>query len=139
MTFGAIHEMSTAQGYRRLMSLTNHPVLNHILEGIIREEAAHAQFYWSVARLELKKNEFAQKIARFVIEHFWAPVGTGSLAKPRTEYIIATLFGGKDGYEIVDKTVTQRLRQLPGFADITTINEVVERITENSGLNFETA
>jgi hypothetical protein len=38
MTFGAIHEMSTTQGYRRLIELADHPVLNHILRGIIREE-----------------------------------------------------------------------------------------------------
>jgi hypothetical protein len=28
MTFGAIHEMSTAQGYRRLINLAGHPVLS---------------------------------------------------------------------------------------------------------------
>jgi hypothetical protein len=38
MTFGAIHEMSTAQGYRRLINLARHPVLSEILTGIIREE-----------------------------------------------------------------------------------------------------
>ena len=139
MTFGAIHEMSTAQGYRRLMKLADHPVLNIILQGIIREEAAHTQFYWNVARLELKKNEFAQKIARFVIEHFWAPVGQGSLAKKRTEYLIATLFGDREGLAILDKTVTQRVRQLPGFADITKINEVIGRITAKSALNPKAA
>ena len=139
MPFGAIHEMSTAQGYRRLLNLANHPVLTHILNGIIREEAAHTQFYWSVARLELAKNEFAQKIARFVIEHFWAPVGQGSKPKKQTDYTIATLFGGKDGLEIVDKTITQRIRQLPGFAGLTTINEAAKQIAENAGLSLETA
>jgi len=138
MTFGAIHEMSTAQGYRRLLGLANHPVLTHILQGIIREEAAHTQFYWNVARLELRKNEFAQKIARFVIEHFWAPVGQGSLPKKRTEYLIATLFGDQDGLAVLDKTVTQRVRQLPGFADITKINETIGRMAENSILNLTT-
>ncbi len=138
MTFGAIHEMSTAQGYRQLMKLADHPVLTHILQGIIREEAAHTQFYWNVARLELCKNEFAQKIARFVIEHFWAPVGQGSLPKKRTEYLIATLFGDKAGLAVLDKTVTQRVRQLPGFANITKINETIGRMAETSILNLTT-
>lgn len=125
MTFGAIHEMSTAQGYRRLMDLADHPVLTQILHAIIREEAAHTKFYWSVARLELRKGEFAQKLARFVIDHYYAPVGQGSLAKKRTEYAIGTLFSDPTALERLDKTVTQRLRQLPGFADITKINDTI--------------
>ena len=79
MTFGAIHEMEAAQGYRRLLALADHPVLTRILNGIIREESAHCQFYWSVARLELSKNDVARRIARFVTEHFWAPVGQGAV------------------------------------------------------------
>src|SRR5438067_5421 len=139
MTFGAIHEMSTTQAYRRLMKLADHPVLTHILNGIMREEAAHTQFYWSVARLELSKNAFSQKMARFVIEHSWAPVGQGSKPKKQTDYTIATLFGGEDGLQIVDKAITQRIRQLPGFAELTVINEVAQQIAENAGLNLEGA
>ena len=53
-----------------------------------------------------------------MIDHFWAPVGQGSLAKKRTEYALGTLFGDNESVEVLDKTVTQRVRQLPGFADI---------------------
>jgi hypothetical protein len=139
MTFGAIHEMEAAQGYRRLMALADHPVLTPILQAIIREESAHNKFYWSVARLELKKNQVAQKIARFVTEHFWAPVGQGSLAKKRTAYLIATLFGDEDGLAILDKTVTQRVRQLPGFADITKITDTISQMAETANVPFEAA
>jgi hypothetical protein len=139
MTFGAIHEMEAAQGYRRLMAMVDHPVLTHILQAIIREESAHNKFYWSVARLELRKNEFAQKIARFIIEHFWAPVGQGSLAKKRTEYLIATLFADEKALDVLDKTVTQRVQQLPGFDDITKITDTIGRIAANSSMSLETA
>ena len=139
MTFGAIHEMEAAQGYRRLIALADHPVLTHIVNGIIREEAVHAQFYRSVARLELQKNEFAQKMARWVIEHFWAPVGQGSIAKSRTEYAIATLFAGDDAIEGLDKTVTQRVRQLPGFGDITKITDTIGQMAGHSPMKFEAA
>ena len=128
MTFGAIHEMEAAQGYRRLKSMTNHPVLNLILDAIIREESAHNQFYWSIARLELQKNEVARRIARFVIEHFWAPVGQGSLAKARTQYLVATLFGDDPGLEIIDTKVTKRVRQLPGFENIQTITNTIANL-----------
>ena len=139
MTFGAIHEMEAAQGYRRLIALANHPVLTHIVNGIIREEAVHAQFYRSVARLELEKNEFAQKMARWVIDHFWAPVGQGSLAKSRTEYTIGMLFSSEDAMSGLDKTVTQRVRQLPGFDGITKITDTIGQMAETASMKLEAA
>jgi len=119
MAFGAIHEMSTGQAYRKMKDLANHPVLSLILDGIIREEAAHTHFYRSVARIELAKSEMSQKIARKVVEAFWRPVGQGSLAKERTEYCIAALFSDEGGVEQLDRTVTRRARQMPGFSDLT--------------------
>ncbi len=139
MTFGAIHEMEAAQGYRRLKALTDHPVLNPILDAIIKEESAHNQFYWSVAKLELNKNKIARRLARLVTDHFWAPVGQGSLAKRRTEYLVSTLFSGGEGIETIDSKVTQRVRQLPGFDDITKITETISNMAERSNVSFEAA
>lgn len=128
MTFGAIHEMTTAQSYRRLTELADHPVLTTILKAIIREESAHTQFYWSVARLELRKNEFAKKLARFVIEHFYTPVGQGSKPKKQTQYTIATLFGEGGGMDVLETTITRRVQQLPGFEGLTKITDTTGRI-----------
>ena len=139
MTFGAIHEMEAAQGYRRLLQKAGHPILTRILEGIVREESIHNQFYWSVARIELKKNEYARKIARFVIDNFWAPVGQGSLAKRRTEYLVAALFSEKEALDVLDTKVTQRVRQLPGFSDITKITDTIAHMAETSDVSFEAA
>ena len=137
MTFGAIHEMEAAQCYRRLIALADHPVLTYIVNGIIREEAVHAQFYRGVARIELQKNEFAQKMARWVIDHFWAPVGQGSLAKERTEYAIATLFASDNAIEGLDRTVTQRVRQLPGFDGITKITDTIGEMAGHPAMKLE--
>ena len=115
MAFGAIHEMSTGQAYRKMQEIAPHPVLSKILDGIIKEEAAHTHFYRSVARIELRKSETAQKIARKVVDTFWRPVGQGSLARERTEYCLAVLFSDEGGVDQLDRTVTQRARQLPGF------------------------
>jgi len=135
MTFGAVHEMTTAQSYRRLMELADHPVLTTILRGIIREESAHTQFYWSVARLELRKNDFAKKLARFVIENFYYPVGQGSKPKAQTEHTIATLFAQDGGLEGLETTITQRVQQLPGFDDVTKVTDTIGRICrENAPL-----
>ena len=137
MTFGAVHEMSTAQGYRRLAKLAEHPVLDHLLNAIIREESAHTQFYWNVARLELNKNEISQKMTRFIIEHFWKPVGQGSVPKHRTENMIGTLFSDKSALSTLDKKVTQRIRQLPGFDDLTMITDTIAEIAENTSMRLK--
>lgn len=139
MTFGAIHEMEAALGYRRLIALADHPVLTHIVNGIIREESVHAQFYRSVARLELEKNEFSQKMARWIIERFWAPVGQGSLDKSRTEYAISILFSGDGAIDTLEKTVTQRVRQLPGFDGITKITDTIGEMAQGPALEMEAA
>jgi len=128
MMFGAIHEMSTGQAYRRLMKLANHPVLSEILTAVMREESAHTRFYANVARLELKKSASARRVARFIVEHFWTPVGQGSRPKRATAYSIGTLFHGAEGVEWIERTVSQRVREFPGFAGLTKITETVAEI-----------
>src|SRR5687767_2730848 len=132
MSVGAIHEMSTAQAYRRMDELAGHPVLSMILNGIMREESFHTHFYWSVAKLELRNSDAAQRIARFVIKTFYRPVGQGSLHKNRTEYAIRTLFGGEDGLERLHKTVTKRAQTLPGLEALDKVTETIGRITGQS-------
>lgn len=128
MTFGAIHEMSTTQGYRRLARIADHPVLTEILSGIIREESAHTNFYRSVARIELQKSGISRQLSRFLVKHFWTPVGSGAKPKSESDYTIATLFGGEGGLDWIDKNVTQRLQTLPGFSGLTKVSETIEQI-----------
>ena len=134
MTFGAIHEMSTTQGYRRLIELANHPVLTEILNGIIREESAHANFYRSVARIELGNSESAQKLARFIVKHFWTPVGSGAKTKKESDYTIATLFQGSGGLESLDRNVSQRIQTLPGFDGLTKVSDKIGQIVSKHTL-----
>jgi rubrerythrin len=127
MTFGAIHEMSTAQGYRRLIEIADHPVLTKILQGIIREESTHTNFYRQVANIELNQSETAQKIARFVIGKFYTPVGTGSRPETERNYAIGTLFREDNAMEMVDRNVSQKLQTFPGLKGV---NIVYEKIGE---------
>jgi len=128
MTFGAIHEMSTAQAYRRTMKMANHPVLNEILTAIMREESAHSKFYANIAQIELKQSDISQKIARFIISKFYKPVGQGSRPKKQTHYTIGTLFGGKEGLEWLDRNVTQKIQTFPGFDGLTKVTDTIARI-----------
>lgn len=128
MTFGAINELSTAQAYRRLIHLTDHPVLTHILLGIMREESAHTQFYWNVAKLELKKSSFARKVARFVVKNFWSPVGEGAKPKFQSDYTISTLFKGQDGFDWLDRKVSKHIQELPGLSNLNTVSDKIRKI-----------
>lgn len=134
MAYGAINELSAAQSYRRLIDVAGHPVLKQIVTGIIKEESVHTQFYISVARLELNKSEYAQKIARFVVENFWNPVGSGARPKELSDYAIARLFHGSEGLEWIDRLVSKKVRSLPGFDGITRINEKISKIAEETPL-----
>ncbi len=138
MTFGAVHEMTTAQAYRRMIEIADHPVLTKILKAIIREESAHTQFYWSVARLELRKNESSQRLARKVIENFYYPVGQGSLAKERTKKVVSILFGEDSALANLDKTVTQRIQQLPGFEGVVKVTEKIGEVAGSKLVATET-
>ena len=128
MTFGAIHEMSTGQGYRRLMKMANHPVLTEILTAILREESAHTKFYLSVAKIELQKSEFARQVSRFIVNNFWSPVGQGAKPKVQTDYTIGTLFSGAEGLDWIERNVSQKIQSLPGFRGLNTISERVKAI-----------
>jgi hypothetical protein len=116
MVWGTINEFTTLQAYRRLWQLAGHPVLEQLLRGIAQEESIHAKFYWSIARLELKRSRPSSLIARFIINSYWKPVGHGTKPQAEEDFIIATLFGGAEGVDFFDRGVNQRLEQLPGFA-----------------------
>lgn len=124
MTWGAINELSTLHGYKRLWELAKHPVLEHILRLIAREESRHAMFYWSIARIKLQNSGFSQKLTKFMIDLFWTPVGQGAKPKDATVYVMKTLFSG-DGQQVFDKYVNNRIQQLPGLATLDTINRTM--------------
>ncbi len=128
MTYGAVNEMSTLQGYRRLIELADHPVLTQILRAVMREESIHTQFYWQIARLELQNSHFAQTLARFVIDKFWVPVGQGIKSVTDANRTVATLFGDATGLETIDKHITRRMEQLPGFSALSAINDKIADI-----------
>ena len=137
MSYGTINEITAAQAYRRLINIADHPVLTHILKGIIREESVHTQFYYSIARLELKKSHFAQNIARFIIKNFWRPVGSGARPDESRNYTIAMLFGDEEGIDWIDRSVTQRVHTLPGLQGITRVTDRIAQIGLNTPLEFE--
>ena len=129
MAWGAINEMTTLQGYRRLWQLAEHPVLEQLLRAIAQEESIHSSFYWHIARLRLERSGFTRRLSRFMIDKFWAPVGQGAKPQSETDYVIATLFNGFSGVHHFEKTVGQRLERLPGLSGLKVVTERVASIS----------
>src|SRR6266849_4616817 len=55
MTWGAINELTTLTGYRRLAAVTDHPVLADLLARIVLDESRHFFFYYRQAEIRMQR------------------------------------------------------------------------------------
>jgi hypothetical protein len=125
MTWGAINELTTLVGYQRLTTLANHPVLSELLDRIIRDESRHFAFYFAQARRRLAHPRTA-RVARFLVDRFWAPVGSGVQPPGETRFLAAYLLGGADGRRAA-RRIDDTIRGLPGFVDAGLLEEWMDR------------
>jgi hypothetical protein len=125
MTWGAINELTALTGYHRLKLLANHPVLDELLERIMRDESRHFFFYYRQADARLRRPG-AGWIARRLVDHFWAPVGSGVQPAAEVEFLARYLFGGDEGRVAVRK-VDETIRKLPGFETVSLLEAWMER------------
>jgi hypothetical protein len=125
MTWGAINELTTLSGYQRLVELDPHPVLGELLGRIARDESRHFAFYYHQAARRLA-NPRAARVARLLIDRFWAPVGSGVQPDVEVRAISSYLFGDPGG-RAVARRIDATIRRLPGFADVALIEDWVER------------
>jgi rubrerythrin len=93
MTWGAINELTTLTGYRRLLARSAHPVLTDLLERIILDESRHFFFYYRQAEMRLQGRGVA-RIARRLVDRFWAPVGRGVQPDEQLRFLATHLFAG---------------------------------------------
>src|SRR3989454_9539736 len=116
MTWGAINELTTLTGYRRLATVAGHPVLSELLERIMRDESRHFFFYYRQAELRLQRPG-AARTARLLVARFWAPVGSGVQPDAELRFLATYLFTDEDGRAAARK-VDDTIRRLPGFATV---------------------
>jgi len=114
MTWGAINELTTLVGYQRLAATAGHPVLTSLLERIVRDESRHFAFYYGQAQRRLARPG-ASRVARFLVDRFWAPVGTGVQPPEETRALARYLLSGADGLAAA-RRIDTTIRKLPGFA-----------------------
>jgi rubrerythrin len=113
MVWGAINELTTLVGYQRLAARARHPVLSALLGRIVRDEARHFGFYYRQAARRLARPTTA-RIARRLVDRFWAPVGTGVQPVTETRFVARYLLADDDGRRAARK-VDETIRALPGF------------------------
>jgi hypothetical protein len=116
MTWGAINELTTLTGYRRLATVARHPVLTDLLEAIMLDESRHFFFYYRQAELRLRRTTVA-RVARVLVDRFWVPVGSGVQPRRELEFMAHYLFADEDGRAAV-RRVDDTIRRLPGFAGV---------------------
>ncbi len=113
LTYGAISELSTLEGYGVMARRTQNPVLAEIVRRLAKDERRHFAFYYNKARLMLAPRN-AQRLTNFVIRNFWLPVGGGVKPEGEVDWILSFLLGGPEGAEIATR-IDQTIAKLPGL------------------------
>jgi hypothetical protein len=125
MTWGAINELTTLTGYRRLMEVASHPVLTELLSRIVLDESRHFFFYFRQAERRLTNRQSAL-VTRFLVKRFWAPVGSGVQPKKETRFLARYLFCGNAGRAAARK-VDATIHALPGLARVPLLEAWIDR------------
>jgi rubrerythrin len=113
LTYGAISELSTLEGYGVMAQRTQNPVLAEIVRRLAKDERRHFSFYYNKARLELRARN-AQRLTNFVIRHFWLPVGGGVKSDSEVSWILSFILGNPEGAEIA-RRIDTTIAKLPGL------------------------
>lgn len=126
MAWGAANEWSANAAYLRMARQENHPVLAELLKRIAAQETKHVAFYASQARDRLAKSKKAQVIARFALNKFWAPVGSGISSDAEVTHVMGHLFGGTEGRKLV-RDIDSHIAKLPGMQGLTIVENALDK------------
>jgi hypothetical protein len=114
MTWGAIQEHTTLNGYITFARKTKNPVLAELLRRIARDESRHFGFYYYKAYQGLKADAVTRALVGFLLKKFWTPVGEGVKPRSEADFLIAFLFEGPEGREALLR-IDRTMARLPGM------------------------
>lgn len=129
MIWGAVNEWSAIAAYNRLADIARHNVLGQLLRRIAKQETRHVAFYATQARKRLSLSSRAQKLARFALDKFWGPVGSGLMPESEVRHVLHYIMSGEAGYAAARK-VDESTQQLPGLHGL----HIVERSLATRGV-----
>jgi hypothetical protein len=124
MTWGAVNEWTTQAAYARLATLADHSTLSLLLRRIMRQEGRHIDFYSDQAAGRLAGSRAAQRVTRWALHRFWAPVGTGVVPDDEVDFLRGYLFGDSDGRTMAER-IDRRVDRLPGLDGLRLLTSAV--------------
>ena len=107
-------------------------MLSELLERITRDESRHFFFYYRQAELRLRRPAVA-RVARYLVDRFWAPVGSGVQPQRELRFLASYLFSDARGRAAARKA-DETIRRLPGFATVGLLESWLDRFADG-GLN----
>ena len=114
LTWGAISELTTLEGYGVLAGRTRNPLLAEILRRLAKDERRHFSFYYNKARTQLQPKN-AQRLTKFILQKFWMPVGEGVKPDSEVEWVGRYILGDAPGAEVAAR-IDHTIARLPGMA-----------------------
>lgn len=125
MLWGAINELSAVTAYRRLARRSGHPAVVDLCARLARDEARHFSFYFEEARRRLAAPR-TQRLARRLVERFWAPVGSGVEPESELRFVVGHLFGDAEG-RAAARRIDETVHGLPGMAGLPLVEAWLDR------------
>jgi hypothetical protein len=113
LTWGAISELTTLEGYGILAERSQHPMLAELLRRLAKDERRHFSFYYNMAREHLMPRP-AQKLTTAVIKYFWMPVGGGVKPDSEVDWMNRFILGDARGRQVAAR-IDATIGKLPGL------------------------
>jgi hypothetical protein len=121
LSIGAINELTTLTGYGALARKSGHPVLKDLLARITKDERRHFAFYFNSARDWLETPR-TQRLARWVVDRYWVPVGEGVKSREEVDALALYLFDDPEGENDV-RVIDDKIGKLPGYRGIRLLSQ----------------
>jgi rubrerythrin len=131
MTWGAVNELTTAEGYLRLIAKTDHPILKELLTRIMKDERRHYAFYFREAQERLADPKTAW-LTSTLIRRFFEPVGADIRSLDEVDAVTLYVLGDEEGQEVV-RSIDKRIGTLPGLEGFRGVEKCLERTRARYG------
>ena len=136
MTWGAVNERTTLEGYTQIARTTENPFLRELLRRIIKDERRHFAFYYQQARRRLERHRGMQRFVRWAIGNFWSPVGSGVKSQGELDRIMRHCFGHPEGRAAVDR-IDAEFHRLAGLSGVPLLKACVDASLRRLGHQIE--
>ena len=113
LTWGAISELTTLEGYGILAGRTANPVLASLLRLLAKDERRHFSFYYNKAKEQLTHRN-AQRLTAFILRKFWLPVGEGVKPDSEVDWMNRFILGDSLGAQVAER-IDATIAKLPGM------------------------